>query len=495
MTSSDREIRHLRNAAKLLLDVDGLLQDHAFEETGGQVIYAVDTDIVHLYLSPPTNARYADVFHQGHTEQSVVLLAWLLCDLIFDHRCGFAKHRPFVLVPPHDEELQRTADALQRKLLQLTERVENEMGNTVLKLRQLIQDSTTTSPDAVRALAERLAQEAPRLIASFQERREGPELELKRFADLARANAFIPMEALIVPALGCSLPCPDVARNIEHSVKFNATKTEWRKALTKHRDIRKPAYAIEADAEVLARLDWINNNPGTRDQIRLVLITGSHDIFLAARDLETGPDYAAKYLRHPRSFLGLRDAFAILRENDSAVADSNSVKVKLNVVEWLNLFFPEAVRLNEATDRTASVDRKLLQRWLKDDGSGDIGHWKAMVERLRRVTQSTSLDDYVSEWGKHVRNVTVARSILPKFVSDNTNDQEAIAEGIVKRAHDTNYIAGNAPLYDAVYCSSVKSLSRNRSDPPLPERGGVGALCWRIAPQQLVASRGPHRSA
>jgi hypothetical protein len=457
MSTFKREIDHLKNAARLLLDVDGWLLDCAFRETGGRLYYAVDTDVINMFLSPRGLSRYADVFERR--DENSILLAWLLANFLFLDSGPLSEQRPFLLISPHDEELQRIADALHRRLASLSTYVDVEMDGVVQSLRELV-DKTGQSSDllsSVDGLATWLGNEAAHLVEVFQQRRQGPEMELKRLADLARAGAFMPMDAVIVPESSCPLPRPDIVGNLTDACRFLTTKAEWRERLQKYKGAKKPGYAVDRDAEVLARMDWVNRELDGR--VKLVLITGSRDIFMAAADHPDG-GYSARYLRHPRSFLGLRDAFAVAR------GDSESVKADLVVLEWLNLFFPDAVKLaTDSQDRRSQVNRKHLEHLIHFETDKLEPYWREMLERLRTVTKCTSLDDYVREWGRHVRTVAVARSIYPTLFPKDSTAAESIAHLLFNKIHAMGGAEGKEDLYEAVYCDSVQTLSQLYSAP------------------------------
>jgi len=462
MTSGNtllQEVAHIKNAASLLVHADGWFTDKAYQERGGRTYYAVDTDIINLFLSPKSVAKYADVFDQNNDTSQ--LLAWLLSDFIFLRADGLNIDRPFLLIPPHDEELLRTADALHRRIASNSNQVEVAVDNVLNVLKALI-SSSDEAPEAltsIAGLAGWLSTNAQQLIHAFEDRRLGPELELKRLAQLAREQVIQPIYGEVIAGLDRPFPGPDIENKVEDAEKFLALKSVWLERLRKHKPPRKAAYAIDRDAEVLARLEWANDELKA-ENVRLILITGANDIRMAAQE-HPEKDFAIRYVRHPRSFLAAKEMFAL------SGPDDGTVKADLVVMEWLNLFFPDAVKQPSAANNIRSrIDRQAVKRILDDKLRLPEFFWESL-RQLRKVEDSTPLNDYVLEWGQHIDTVAAARKVHPKLFPDQKSTSEQIAKVLLEHLKDSGEGSTSTQdkLYTAIYMSSVETLDQLYSAP------------------------------
>ncbi|MFZ2302487.1 MAG: helix-turn-helix transcriptional regulator [Gallionella sp.] len=446
-SSLAREEAHLKNAASLLVYADGWLTDMEFRKNNGKIFYAVDTDIVNLFMSPLGRAKYTDIFEQEDGASG--LLAWLLADFIFMERDGLKIDRPFYLVPPHDEELLRIAEAVHRKVLTQSDLIAVDMDEVTERFKNLLSaDDAASSLKSAAGAAEWLRENAQGLIELFENRRRGPELELKRLAQLSREQVIQPLYGAVIPGMNQTFPCPDIENSLSDAVKFGEMKSRWLEKLRKHKPPRKPTYAIDGDAEVLARIEWANE--AIEPNARLVLITGSEHIHKAA--FEGNSDFAFSYVRHPRSFLADPNMFMLsLNDGEATVTDD------FKVMEWLNLFFPRALKPSEGGGSV--INRGFIKRFAQDRRLPE-DFWKLLAQ-LKKVEDSTSLQDYVSEWGRHIEKLAAARKVHPNIFPDDETASNQLAEELLAR------IEGNKSdgIYAAIYDSSIKSLDQLYSAP------------------------------
>lgn len=133
--SSHSSVRPIvSDAADLLLKCAGYLDDlyaaQRKDEQHSDTYYAVDNDVVSLYLEPESMAHYLEIFGEGIDSITTKSLAFLLGDFLFQSPepliPGHKKQKcRFLIIPPHDEELIEMLTAIHRKLSSVTEQIIN----------------------------------------------------------------------------------------------------------------------------------------------------------------------------------------------------------------------------------------------------------------------------------------------------------------------------------------------------------------------------------
>lgn len=454
----EQEDIHLKNTASLLVHAAGWLADKKFEANGGTIFYAVDVDVCTFFLAPKNNAKYADIFNQK--DEASQLLAWLLADFIFFEADGLTISRPLFLLPPHAEELEKMVDTLCRKVTSYSNKFEVEMTDVASRLQALISNSESASIlTSAKSLAEWLGDNAKELIRIFEDRANGPELELKRFAEIAHETVITPLHGKIIPKLNLPFPSPDIENDIDDANKFSKVKYQWNKRLLKHKSQKTSEYLIDNDAEALACLEWANNELAAT-QVRLVLITGDEALGRAAQE---HPDehFALRYIRHPRSFLAAKEMFALSRPDDGVI------KADLIVMEWLNLFFPDAIRqVNRADGMHSEIDGAVVKKILDNQLANPKHFWEAL-RQLIKVENTSILNDYVDEWGRHINAIATARKIHPKLFPNESGAVTKIAEILLRHFSqpEDESIPVAEKVYQEIYSSSVSSLDQLYSAP------------------------------
>ena len=117
----------IAKAAGLFLKCAGFLDDRdeavRMDVRHCDTYYAVDADVINLYLQPDRNVSYSDVFGRSTSASTIKPLTFLLGDFLFKSGTRLVpNHRQecrFLLVPPHDEELLKILSAIHRKLIQV----------------------------------------------------------------------------------------------------------------------------------------------------------------------------------------------------------------------------------------------------------------------------------------------------------------------------------------------------------------------------------------
>lgn len=327
----------IAKAADLLLKCSSYIEDQNAVERSKtddsycETYYAIDNDIIALYLAPAEKANYLDVFKSGHTSE---LLSFLLGDFLFVSTKALIKGHDkkkcrFLIIPPHDEELLRILTAIHRRLLKMVD-VVNEKNFEALSIILEKYDQDHNNQEFLSALTNYV----PDLVELFNPYR-GPKAALMRYAQLPE-SVFERIDSYFED--GFMFQTLDPINKNEDRKLAGALIDQWEKRLRKKIPQIKTMQALRADAEVLATMEYINKN--LRDEKkRIVLITGSNYLFEAANEykLEQNSEqtFAELYLRHPQAFLAHNDFFSL---------GVDEKKAPFQIIDWLTLFFPSWLR-------------------------------------------------------------------------------------------------------------------------------------------------------
>jgi hypothetical protein len=384
------ETRLVKQAARLARHCAGLLADSARDDW--QVYYAIDADIVGLYMNPASHKEYADVFGGGDP-----LLARLIGDylmLTFGAQPPAGGH--LFLVPPHDEQVVRM-------LLRITGQYTDDAYEAEAAFDRLAEtfgrrfDAAEPS-----AIADWLIANAGKLIEVF-DGSSGPALELRRWTELGDER-LLSIERH-VGADGHPFPLPALADEMEDLDAFAAMVDDWRRSLSSHRSRRQPQYSVDEDAIVLATVEWINRALDG-EKAKLVLVTGTSGIWSAAASanhlvdwgIDAGSLFSDAYIRHPQAFMAHRDFFF--------KKEPGSDEPVFNLVAWLNLVFPNVLKVGSSG--AAIADISLLPA--SDLPGGDAA---PRGEATSRPHQTRDDRTVITEWSKQVKAAAVARRVDP----------------------------------------------------------------------------------
>lgn len=446
--SSHSSVRPIvSDAADLLLKCAGYQDDQnaAKREDDHHVdtYYAVDNDVVCLYLEPESNADYLEVFGEGSDSITTKSLAFLLGDFLFQSPepliPGHGKQKcRFLIIPPHDEELIEMLTAIHRKLSSVTEQIKPD---TFEKLSNIFVDFEKKNDD--QTLMNKLRQQVPQLVELFNPYR-GPKAALSRFA-LLSDTVFQRIDTYAEDSV--TFPLLDALNNMEDRRSADESIERWKKLLKKCARKLKPDYSIHRDAEVLATIEHVNSELTRNDSRKQVaLITGSHYLFDAAENYRPrggeGPSFAEKYLRHPQAFLSHPEFFLL---SDAASSSNEDKKIPFKLIEWLTLFFPAWWR--PAIQPQTTVSSKFL-RTIKDaqhhvidrffDGTSNfdkdadpkslINGWKAQVSSVAEMKYSYGLDR------AEARGAAALAKVLLDLKESSSWSIEKLREAIMKES-------------------------------------------------------------
>ena len=377
----------ISQAADLLLKCAGFLDDtntaNANSDNYCRTYYAIDVDVIILYLQPYMHSSYLDIFGEGEKSDTALALTFLLGNFLFKKPVSLIQgHKEqkcrFLIVPPHNQELLTILEQLHRKVISTTRNIDST------KFKELTDVFSKYEKDRDKeALLANLRDRFSDLVELFDPYR-GPKAGLRRFSLLA-ANTFRRIDAYIEDGLTLEdtfkFEYLDTVNNETDRMQASKLIEEWESRLKEYRFHEQPPYALRDDAEVLAQMEHINSNLREQDKNKkLVLITGSHYLFQAAKTYKPQwsdkESFAEMYLRHPQAFLAHEEFFP----------DPETFKL----VDWLNLLFPDALL------RTTGPQFKVAKDFLQKIIDGDYESIEKIINILARSGKDTN--QILKEW-------------------------------------------------------------------------------------------------
>lgn len=386
----------IEKAAILLLKCAGFMDDQnsavRTDDQHSETYYAIDNDVIHLYIEPASNVDYLDVFGEGSNSSTAKSLAFLVADFLVKSSeplvPGHEKQKcRFLIIPPHDEELLRTLTTVHDRLSRYTDVIDDSTFAELSKAFMVYEQDSNEQ-----ALLDALGRHVPDLVQLFNPYR-GPRAALARYAQLGE-RTFQRIETYLDNSF--TFPVLDPLNKREDREIANKLIKEWKARLKKQKVLRKPARALNNDAEVLAAIEHINLDlceKSIRKQI--VLVTGSNYLFVAASEYKPYANdersFADIYLRHPQAFLAHPKFFSL----------SVSENATFKLMDWLNLFFPS--ELQPAIEPQGIVRREFLRNFI--DGKDDS--LNIVTEVLARSDKNAY--HLLKEWRTQVASVAQAR--------------------------------------------------------------------------------------
>ena len=336
----------IKKAAHLATYCAGYLRDLESKRTGWEIFYAIDADIVGLYLDPSTHKHYAGVFDKGDA-----LLARLIGDFLlleFSESGSPEELGALLIIPPHDDEISRMLLGITDKIIKSTEIVGSRLDDL------WSQRCDTSGKQGNQQIANWMIDNAQDLIAIFDSK-SGPALELSRFAKLAD-DRLVNIESYIVRTHDWAFPLPNRTDELPDLESFSGLVEKWRCRLHKHRSPKQSKKNVDEDALVLGTLQWVNQKLElAAEKKRVLLVTGTPGIWAAAKeenhnissDINHSKDFSDAYIRHPLAFLA--DQYFFFRKSE------NSPEPAFKLVDWLNLVFPNVLRVSDTGVLVADV--------------------------------------------------------------------------------------------------------------------------------------------
>ncbi len=425
MTQNDLA-SYVRSAAEQRRWLIPRRRDRILVARGGALLHAIDTDIVKLYTNPwvvaPNTKRrkgYAEIF-PDEDPQIVIALGEALAKFIFHQLSG---DLPLVILPPMGEEVDDVFTAVSRDAEQEVVKVLEGFDAFKGLVHQSVSMSDTDPAKAAEMLAEHASQ-----ISLFLLGQKGANAELRRFGLLLREARIAPPEYLIDnrmvddTVLRVALEPPT---DLADRLRFRLLREAWFDRLRKKKGMPHDTVLIESDAQVLARLEWINSKLILSEAEkgathRVVLITGDHAMYAAAEEVCWGRSehsFAELFLRHPRAYLAEPGVLAPPEDADQ-MWPSTSVDTQFD--QWLDTWLGE---LNPGTDDFGGSLDKLLNK-----SERELEEWVAPLIHSRphikaKLTQA---------WSSYTRNLVLDRQQSSIAIQLTTARERGVVEEYVK---------------------------------------------------------------
>jgi hypothetical protein len=395
--------RFIASAAGLMRRCAGYLFDRQAEQSGWKVFYAVDIDIIKMYMAPNIRSKYAAVFGDGEDTATRELLARLIGDFIFRQfkSAGDQVNDYLFIIPPHDEELGNMIFALSNELLDALDEADTPLDELLADLpeRQANGDQD--------GLSQWLIDSAPSLIGIF-DGKSGPRSELDRFESIDE-HRLLHVERYLEKPDSWTFPLPQLDCKSQDFESFTSSFEDWKKRLIEHKTPRQNQYAFIRDAYVMTMLEWLNQHMEPEKR-RLVLITGTQGILNAASKYRPplvkgqSKSFAELYIRHPQDFMVDNAFFPEISAHDEK-KDANNFRL----FDWLNLFFPKVIR--EGIKQIATFNTLLLEKIEKSEDK----EFQELMVLLAKSNQSDRSrpfpDSMLDEWRTQVRSACISREI------------------------------------------------------------------------------------
>jgi hypothetical protein len=331
----------LEEAYDLFSYCDGYWFDVQQVHSGEHLDYAVDADVVVMYLKGGAQTHYAHVFTDAAAVGQILtraISAFLFLrtvPLTSRSREPLAAESPsLAIIPPHDEEIRSRIMRIAGQHAQAIEAIirpqwlESALEHALTlpdiqqRLEAMIGAFSQRGIDLLRWLDDKRGQssEADRYSA----------LPRQRLVNLAHHPSFVGERADLLP--------PGSQRATEDRRRFAAMHDFWIEKML-GRQQESVTYNVDSDAWALARLQWVNTRACELGLARrLVLITGTQRLFDATAGVPAphgaDRDFAQLYLRDPRCILGAKDFFAI------PPADGSKRETGFRLQEWLPVMLP-----------------------------------------------------------------------------------------------------------------------------------------------------------
>ena len=388
----------------------------------GTLLHDVDTDVVKLYTNPweeaPHTERrkegYAEVF-PGEDKEIVVGLGAALAKCIFH---GLNGEIPLLMLPPMGEELRDVFVGVARN----AEHEADKMLEGVNEIRSLVRKaSDLDDPEAVKHLATHADQ-----ITRFLLGQEGYTAELRRFGSLLRNTHIAPPEYLIDqnvisdPLWRTALEPPE---SLADRIRFHTLREKWFIELRKTKSPSHQNVLTDGDAQMLARLEWINDKltpteQGAKAMHRLVLITGDQAMHAAAAGVRpwrrSTLSFGELFLRHPKAYLaepGVLDP-SVNSEPQSMVSNGDT-----HFDQWLDTWL---WKLDPGTDDFEKGLENLLNM-----SDAQLAHSVASLIEARPNLET----EVRRTWSLYTRNLILERHQSPLVIQlAGAKRREAIQE-------------------------------------------------------------------
>lgn len=397
----------VNGAADLARKVDPIWRDKNDTKKGWRIHYAVDIDVIKLAIDPVEMSAYAAVFSESEDVISTQeVLARCIGEYIFSKFSSefntasvdgrMENKEPFLIVPPHDEELDGVLFAIARKLKLKQNSVEKEIKSLKSAL-----DKVKTNQDRVNLLLNHAPQTMLLLSGGT-----GANIELDRYASIV-ANQLTNLHTYAENDSTFPLIPQDPIKfsaNLENKIdlstnnhieyaEFISLFDMWRERISEVPHVRsRRADLIANDAFVLARIEFINRRL-CKDKRRIVLLTGTDSLHKAAKTyFIDGKSFKDIYLRAPISVVGCDDFFS---------EKNNNTNTKIKLADWFKVLFPNAIK----------VDGNNVPILLSNELTKAVNSILVRLKNNTNEIKSSHFSSLVNEWCQQINDIGVMHEI------------------------------------------------------------------------------------
>lgn len=365
-------------------------EDKDLVNDGWRIFFAVDTDVIKLFTDPIKNSvaskalkeGYAQIFPKEPTSLSINI-GRLLANFIFTK---LGKKHPLLSIPPLDQELNRVITGIARDAEKERQTAEIELKKLHAILEELKYDKN--AEDVLDELQE-LAPSLHTLLVGGT----GPTAELGRIGQLMKNHWIAPLPFAVETGLIDDLHLRNAWKKVD-SFLARIEIHDFRETWVDRLKASKHALPISKydDANVLAHLEWLNQNLETY-KCRVLYITGDMSIFRAAEvyKLNGERSFAALYLRHPRSYLFEPEIFL---PDESTLTER--IKKENDLINWLDTFlaFPYKNSRKNRLGNNYPIDHEMMS------------YREAAEDALKERPQI--LAEFYQKWVNYTQNVAFA---------------------------------------------------------------------------------------
>ena len=383
-TSQRDNLEYIKSAVRLRLLLESWLTDQDFASRGDGIIYAVDTNVVKMFSAGLT--KFSGIF-QGDDENTREITAFAIGLFIFFR---LTKERPLLLIPPHHLELDNIFAGLARDALKEL----GEIRDSWPKIEKYFEEYAKTKD--INVFISSIKKEPLALIRFMLG--SGYTAELSRITELLKNDRLLHIERYVERHDGkvWTLPVPhDSTDSTDYKTLKNLSK-DWLEKLGEEKSKNIPDSLISNDADVLARVEWINNELRGTGR-RLVLISADAALQQAASKYYVNKrKFADLFIRDPRIFVAAPNFLTAEKTNGETTRKS------YNLIGWLDVFLAGylpgqpgyRVRLEEVLLLSGDKANELVDQFLKEipHAISELRqHWKEFVQ-LTAVEYSLSTE-------------------------------------------------------------------------------------------------------
>lgn len=468
-------------------------RDRQLIASGGQMLHAVDTDTVILYSNPWEKAPhteqregYAEIF-PGEKRDIVIGLGMALAHFIFER---LSRDLPLIMLPPLNEEMDNVFEAVARKAAVEGARALKNLDEIKLLIKTVSQEE---HDQVVRLLVEKVDS-----IVRFLQGAEGPLTELPRYFLLMKNTRITSPDYLLQQGM---ITDPDICAaltppaSLADRLQFRLMCNDWFDRLKKVTSSAQKNVLTMTDAQVLARLEWINDKLAAQAEPdkpvhRMVLITGDQSMHKAASNYKSDGqkwDFADCFLRHPRAYLAEPGVLEPLKEGGGLNA---TTETELQIDQWLETllgkFYPGTDSFEERLDTLLGYPEQASK------------YIQPLLER------EDVIQEFENRWSEYTKNLVVSRTpselelkLAKAQERQVIQDYQALVGNIEEAIHariDTVWdqcftVVADGSSYNLISSRDAKHRSRNAPMLTFDSFNETRRFVRRVLKEGMVANK------